>query len=178
MARLEIKDPADLAPEERAVVDAMAGYGEFTHQVLTLAHRPPILKHLYPMLMELKAESLVSRRHIELAIVAVSKLNECSYCVAHHGPVLEVEGMSAAGVDRLLDHEDHPELDEVDPLVVDYALRVSERPGRIRDGMFEQLKRHFSDAQVVELTWRIALCGAFNRFNDALQLEIEPSADA
>jgi hypothetical protein len=25
----------------------------------------------------------------------------------------------------------------------------------------------------VELTWRIALCGAFNRFNDILQFDIE-----
>jgi len=24
----------------------------------------------------------------------------------------------------------------------------------------------------VELTWRIALCGAFNRFNDVLQVEV------
>ena len=28
------------------------------------------------------------------------------------------------------------------------------------------------------MTWRIALCGAFNRFNDVLQLEIEPEAEA
>lgn len=173
MARIRLADPEALGAEERSVVDAMAGYGDFAHQVLALAHRPPILNHLYPMLMELKAEGLVRRRHIELAIVAVSKLNACTYCVAHHGPVLEVDGMSAAGIDRLLDHEDHPELDEVDRLVVAYAIEVTERPGRIRDAMVEALRRHFSEPQIVELTWRIALCGAFNRFNDALQLEIE-----
>ena len=35
----------------------------------------------------------------------------------------------------------------------------------------------YSEAQIVELTWRIALCGAFNRFNDVLQVEVmeEPS---
>jgi alkylhydroperoxidase family enzyme len=43
--------------------------------------------------------------------------------------------------------------------------------------MFERLRAHFSEAQIVELTWRIALCGAFNRFNDVLQVEVveEPS---
>lgn len=122
MARIPLRDPAALEPDERTVVEAMKGYGDFAHQVLAFAHRPPILRHLYPMLMELKAEGLVDRRHIELAIVAVSKLNQCTYCVAHHGPVLEVEGVSTAGVERLLEHDDHPELDEVDRLVVDYAI--------------------------------------------------------
>ena len=27
--------------------------------------------------------------------------------------------------------------------------------------------------QIVELTWRNALCGAFNRFNDILEFDIE-----
>jgi alkylhydroperoxidase family enzyme len=40
--------------------------------------------------------------------------------------------------------------------------------------MFTRLRAHFSEAQIVELTWRTALCGAFNRFNDILQLDIEP----
>ena len=38
------------------------------------------------------------------------------------------------------------------------------------------LKKHFTEKQIVELTWRIALCGAFNRFNDVLQLDIEADA--
>jgi alkylhydroperoxidase family enzyme len=91
--------------------------------------------------------------------------------------MLQVEGVSAAGVASLLDDPNHPELDPVDRLVVEYATRVTETPGRIQDALFERLRAHFSDPQIVELTWRIALCGAFNRFNDVLQLEIEPEAE-
>jgi len=176
MARISYvtRDPLD--EELRPIVDAMADYGPFAHQVAAIAHRPPILRHLYPMLLELREEALVSRRHIELAVVAVSKLNACTYCVSHHAPVLEVEGLSREGIERLLDPEDHPELDDADKAVVEYAIQVTENPGRIRDSVFERLRAHFDDAQIVELTWRIALCGAFNRFNDALQLEIEPEA--
>ena len=45
---------------------------------------------------------------------------------------------------------------------------------RTRDEIFTRLRAHFSEAQIVEMTWRTALCGAFNRFNDILQLDIEP----
>jgi hypothetical protein len=39
--------------------------------------------------------------------------------------------------------------------------------------MFERLREHFTEAEIVELTLRTALCGFFNRFNDALQIGME-----
>lgn len=35
---------------------------------------------------------------------------------------------------------------------------------------------NFSEAPIVEMTWRIALCGAFHCFNDILQFDIEQGA--
>ncbi len=43
----------------------------------------------------------------------------------------------------------------------------------MRDAIFEDLRQHFSEEQIVELTMRTALCGFFNRVNDALQIGIE-----
>jgi alkylhydroperoxidase family enzyme len=39
--------------------------------------------------------------------------------------------------------------------------------------MFDRLRQHFSDAQIVELTLRIALCGAYNRLTEALAIDSE-----
>ena len=47
------------------------------------------------------------------------------------------------------------------------------QPQTMRDGIFDRLKQHFSEEQIVELTLRIGLCGFFNRFNDALQIDME-----
>ncbi|MGA8319152.1 MAG: carboxymuconolactone decarboxylase family protein, partial [Bradyrhizobium sp.] len=73
----------------------------------------------------------------------------------------------------LLDYKDHPELDSIDKLVVEYAIAVTNNWNRTRDEIFVRLREHFSEAQIVELTWRTALCGAFNRFNDILQFDVE-----
>ena len=102
-------------------------------------------------------------------------MNECEYCVAHHAPRLAQEGCPPDAVARILEPE-VPGLDEVDLLVRDYAIAGTERPQRIGDAMFARLRQHFSEAQIVELTLRITLCGFFNRFNDALQIEIEHDA--
>ena len=41
------------------------------------------------------------------------------------------------------------------------------------DAIFDELNKHFTEQQIVELTLRTALCGFFNRFNDALQIGME-----
>lgn len=174
MARVRSILSAELPPDLAAVYDRFAAeYGPFANQVAVLAHVPAALRHLMPMLMELREVATLPKRYLELAIVAVSKLNECHYCVAHHKPFLAVAGVSPEGADRVLDYADHPEFDATDRLVVEYAIAAWERPNRIPEALFTRLRAAFTEAQVVELTLRITLCGFFNRFNDALRIEEE-----
>ena len=65
--------------------------------------------------------------------------------------------------------------DELVPFV-EFAIAAWERPSRIPDALFTRLNEYFSEAQLVELTLRITLCGFFNKFNDALGIEEEPEA--
>ena len=177
MARVRDIAATELPPDLAQIYREFVGsYGPFRNQVAVFAHVPPVLRHLMPLLMELRAAQTLPKRYLELAIVAVSRVNECGYCVAHHKPFLAIEGVSAEGVDRILDYADHPEFDAVDRLVVEYAIAAWTQSNRIPDALFERLRRHFSEAQIVELTLRITLCGFFNRFNDALQIEEEAEA--
>ena len=179
MVRVRDIAASELPGELAEIYEAFAAsYGPFRNQVAVFAHVPAALRHLMPLLMELRAAATLPKRYLELAIVAVSMVNACDYCVAHHKPFLAVEGVSGGGVDRLLDYVDHPELDEVDRLVVEYAIAATERPNRLPEAMFARLRRHFMEPQIVELTLRITLCGFFNKFNDALQIEEEPEAVA
>lgn len=176
MARVRNIPPSELPAGQAAIYEQFAGaYGPFRNQVAVLAHVPAAMRHLMSMLMELRDAATLPKRYLEIAIVVVSQLNECHYCVAHHKPFLVVEGISSEGIDRLLE-ANNPELDDVDRLVIEYARVAWETPNRIRDTLFERLRAHFSEAQIVELTLRITLCGFFNRFNDALQIEDEDEA--
>ena len=177
MARVREVPSSELPPDAASVYERFArDYGPFRNQVAVFAHVPAAVRHLMGMLMELREAKTLPKRYLELAIVAVSKANECHYCVAHHKPFLTVEGVSPAGVDRVLEWRDHPELDEVDRLVVEYALAAWSDPRRVSDALFDRLRRHFSEAQIVELTLRATLCGFFNRFNEALRIDEEPEA--
>jgi len=173
MARVRDVELEELPEEVRPVYRRFAtDYGPFLNQVKVFAHRPPAVKHIMGLLLDLADEALLPKRYLEIALVVVSKLNECTYCVAHHVPRLVEQGLGAETAARILE-PDCPGLDEVDRLVRDFAVRVTEEPRRVDESMFAALGEHFSEAQIVELTLRTALCGFFNRFNDALGIGIE-----
>ncbi len=173
MARVRDVTINEVPEDVRPTYQRFAGeYGPFLNQVKVFAHRPPAVKHLMGLLLELADEALLPKRYLEIALVVVSKLNECTYCVAHHTPRLVDQGLAPETVARILD-PDCPGLDDLDRLVRDYVVQVTDSPGRIRDAMFERLREHFTEAEIVELTLRTALCGFFNRFNDALQIGME-----
>ena len=173
MARVRDIDIDEVPEEIRPIYQRFAeDYGPFLNQVKVFAHRPPAVRHIQGLLLELADEALLPKRYLEIALVAVSKLNECTYCVAHHTPRLVEQGLAPETVAGIL-QPDCPGLDEIERLVRDYAVQVTNQPQTIRDAIFNDLKQHFSEEQIVELTLRIALCGFFNRFNDALRIDME-----
>jgi len=169
----------DAVPEDvKPIYERYASeYGPFLNQVRVFAHRPVAVKHIMGLLLELKDEQILPKRYLEIALVTVSKINECRYCVAHHTPRLIQQGLAPETAANILE-PDCPGLDTVDRLVRDYSVEVTERFRYIRDNMFEELRRHFSEEQIVELTLRISLCGFFNRFNDALMIGMEDNVKA
>ncbi|WP_244490748.1 carboxymuconolactone decarboxylase family protein [Aureimonas frigidaquae] len=148
----------------------MVAYGPFEGQAGVMANRLPVFEHMWKLLTQLSDEAVLNKRYLELAIITVSLVNKCDFCIDQHAPKLAVAGLVLEGVETLDDLKAYPLLTEVDRLVIDYAIAVSSDWHRIRDKVIEELRIHFSDAEIVELTWRIALCGAFNRFNDVLQV--------
>lgn len=159
--------------------DAKADYARFTalftdfeNQVPVYAHSPAGLKHIFGMATDIRAAGNLPQRLVEIAVIAVSQTNACPYCVAHHSAMAVDEGVDPETIDRILE-PDPPGLSEVEKLVRDYAVLVTERAWGIRDQVFEDLRKHFSEAQIVELTMRVTLTGMFNRINQALQIDME-----
>ncbi|MGB0634231.1 MAG: carboxymuconolactone decarboxylase family protein [Paracoccaceae bacterium] len=164
--------PSDIQPVYQRYVEE---YGPFANQAKVFAHRPIALKHIMGMLLEMADNPILERRHLEIAIVAVSAVNSCDYCVAHHGPKLEASGLPRDTVDNIL-NLNCPGLTPLELLIRDYAVQVTQDHNRVSDSQFDGLREHFTEEQMVELTFRITLCTFFNKFNDVMQLEMEEEA--
>jgi len=73
----------------------------------------------------------------------------------------------------LADYETSAELTDLEKLVVRYAVEMTKTPVEVPDSLFENLKRNFSDRQLVELTSAIAWENYRARNNHALGIESE-----
>ena len=176
MARVKAVDIDEVPPDVKPIYQRyVEEYGPFANQAKVFAHRPIALKHIMGMLLEMADNPILERRHLEIAIVAVSAVNSCDYCVAHHGPKLEASGLPRDTVDNIL-NLNCPGLKPLELLIRDYAVQVTKDHNRVSDTQFDGLREHFTEEQMVELTFRITLCTFFNKFNDVMQLEMEEEA--
>lgn len=62
-------------------------------------------------------------------------------------------------------------LSERERVAIEYSEEMSKTPVRVSDALFERLKKHFNDEQIVELTASIAYENYRARFNHALGIE-------
>ena len=178
MARVPDLSAEDVAEEHRDdFIKYKDLFKDFGNQVPVYAHAPIAMKHVYGMSLESRLAETLPIRLIEIAVVAASFANRCTYCVTHHSTILADLGLDPNAISNL-GNKDVPGLTEVELLVRDYAVSVTERAWGIRDEMFERLHQHFTDAQIVELTMRIGLTGLFNKVNQALGIDMEEGAMA
>ena len=68
---------------------------------------------------------------------------------------------------------DYSVFTEKERVVLLWAEHVTLNTARERDDVFEEVKKHFTDTEIVELTMVITYFNMRNKFNDALGIPIE-----
>jgi 4-carboxymuconolactone decarboxylase len=134
------------------------------------AHRPRLLIG-YGMMEDATAKlHRVDERLKVLAELKAATLTSCEYCVDIGSQIARRAGISEEQLLALHRYRDSERFDELEKLVLDYAVGVSSTPVEVPDELFEKLRSHFDDAQLVELTNVIALENMRGRFNLALDI--------
>jgi alkylhydroperoxidase family enzyme len=100
----------------------------------------------------------------------------CQYCVAHQVSGALRLDVSEAKLAAIWDYETSPLYTDKERVALEYALAAGTVPNEVSDGLFDRLKLHWSEDQIVELTGAIALFGFLNRFNDSMATPLEPEA--
>jgi alkylhydroperoxidase family enzyme len=70
----------------------------------------------------------------------------------------------------LLDFESGP-FDEKEKAALAYAKQLTIDAHGVDDAMFERLRQHYDEGEIVEISAMAGLFNYFNRVNDALQME-------
>jgi alkylhydroperoxidase family enzyme len=139
---------------------------------LTLLHSPPVADGWNSFLGAIRTKTSLPDDIRELSICRVAVINEAWYEWAHHAPLASAGGVSDAGL-KVLEKKDlrefnnSAELNEKQWAVVHYTDAMT-RDVAVNDEVFQQLRRHFSDQEVVEITATVACYNCVSRFLVAL----------
>jgi alkylhydroperoxidase family enzyme len=79
-------------------------------------------------------------------------------------------GVTESQVSCLLD-KGRAEFPRAEEAALRYAEELTRNPQSVGEATFEELRRHWNEAQIVEITAVAGLFNYFNRFNNALGME-------
>ncbi len=105
-----------------------------------------------------------------LVTVRISQINHCAFCVDVNGATLAKRGASVEKITSLSAWADSAQFALSERAALAYAEAMTYTDGEITDAMFTELKRHFDDDAIVELTGLIAFQNMSSKFNAALDV--------
>jgi len=105
-----------------------------------------------------------------------SRAAGCQYCMAHTADGAARLGVEQRKIDAVWNYQTSPLFSAAERAALDVAVAAGCVPNAVTDAMFAELRKHWSDEQVVEIVGVIAMFGFLNRWNDtfATPLEDEP----
>jgi 4-carboxymuconolactone decarboxylase len=132
------------------------------------AHAPRLLLGYGMLELATEKVSRVDVRLKELAQLKAGALTQCEYCMDIGSSIARRCGLSDEQLLALPRYRESELFSELEKLVLDYAVGMSVTPVQVSDELFAALRKHFDDAQLVELTSVIAVENLRGRFNLAL----------
>jgi len=142
--------------------------GQAHDMVSTMAMYPPLLIAMETLGNAVYPGGSLQRELKELIILQSSINNNCQFCTNSHIDIAKGLGISEDPLQML---EDTKNLKPQYACAIDYLHAIFEDSNRIPDSMFDRLREHFSEAEIVELTFLIGYINMLNWFNNALQVE-------
>jgi|SRR5579862_99638 len=158
------------APELQEIYAKLTGANGFMPNFFgVMAHAPGVLQAFLPLYGSIMNKGTLEPRYKELAYLKTALVNGCEYCMKAHTASSQKVGVTLEQIQALAFYQRSPLFDEKDKMTILYADRVTRGAAGIREGSVEELKKHFTEQQIVELTLVICVANFTNRFNDALQ---------
>jgi len=141
-----------------------------------LLNSPPLAESWFNHSNAVRWKTSLDGRLREIVIIRMGHLTNSQYVLRQHVPSLALaEGLTLDECDALADWRGGKFFSERERAVLVYADTMT-RDIAVPDAVFAEVKRHFNERQIVELT---VLVGTYNmnaRVLRALELDLEPLA--
>jgi len=174
MTRLQAPPTDTLSDHARGIFEAVeARYGRLLEPVAVTALHPEVLDATIAFELQLERAKRLPERLKQLANLKAAALLGCPFCLDIGSSVSRAAGVSEAMLRDLPAFETSPHFDEAEKAALAYCVAMTRGSGDVDDAVFDALRAHLEDDQIVELTAVIAWENHRSRFNKALGFSAE-----
>jgi 4-carboxymuconolactone decarboxylase len=139
-----------------------------------LLHSPQLAPIWLEFVSAARFKTELDGRLREIVIVRVAHLNRTAYVFKQHVPQLSApEGVTDAECDALADWRNAPSFSARERAALAYADAMT-RDVAVPDAVFDDLRPHFNERQIVELSVLVGLYNMHTRVFTALGIDPEP----
>lgn len=163
MTRVKLLAPEEFEPGLRDLVRADDKDPLELGLMRIFAHRPEQAKAIARLGAALRQHRLLPDRLIELVRLRVAFHNQCRSCMAIRYASAVDDGLTEDLVCSLERPQDAEDLTEAERAAVRYGELFATDHLAIDDPIYEDLRRHFSEEQIVELGMHVAFFVGFGR---------------
>jgi uncharacterized peroxidase-related enzyme len=112
----------------------------------------------------------------ELIVLKTSMLNECDYCRTHNEVLAQETGLSVDQIDAVEgDYQSSELFTPREKAAIRWAEAVTINTAYRDDAAFAELQKHFTEPEILEVTWLSAYFNMSNRLQNSLRVDIEPA---
>ncbi|HVX27386.1 MAG TPA: carboxymuconolactone decarboxylase family protein [Parafilimonas sp.] len=116
------------------------------------------------------SQSIVERSLLELIDFRVSQINGCAYCLDMHSKDMRAHGESEQRLYMLEAWHDAPVYTDRERAALAWAEAVTTLEKKnVPDDVYEEVLRHFSEEELVDLTMAVIAINSYNRINVAFR---------
>lgn len=137
--------------------------GKVPKWMRVMAHCENILIGFFRLFQATMDDTPVDKKLKWKVAYAVSEKNKCEFCVSVSKMQLNAMGMTDEDIENIKDG-----LTDKERIAMKYADASACHAYNIDPALIDEMKQHFSDEQIVEITSVVGLFSFINRFNDSL----------
>jgi uncharacterized peroxidase-related enzyme len=175
MALVPPLDDKDFDPELLEFVQFFKGpLGVIPNSVRTMARRPEIARAFTNLnIAVMKCDAGVTPEFKRLIGYMTSYVSGCRYCQAHTILGSERFGSTEARLNDVWNFENSEYFNEAEKAALAFARAAAMVPNEVDEAISENLRAHWDDGEIVEITAVVALFGYLNRWNDSMGSVLE-----
>ena len=175
MTRVRMLNDEELEPYNEIIAPTKERLGFVPNSQRIMAHKPALVSAYNELgkAVMLQTDQSIPGDLKYMIANASSLAAGCQYCQAHTGGASNLRGVDGEKVASIFEFETSDLFSEAEKSALRFAQAASAVPNMATDEDFEDLRKHFTEYQIVEIVSVVSMFGFLNRWNDTLATPLE-----